>query len=179
MRREEVHGRGGVVGRPSAAPRRVTAVTAAAAPTAPVSILIPLQKGSTQSTVRPRIVKVDSVSVEEMNTKTFHRASSITAQRTGFNHVVLSDMLVLKMSSHGNLSLKSPITNWAMVRQSFGMGCKMFSKVIFPEEPFLANSTLVRLDSSVAHLVTPHISTIRKLHVANITFEHFAVISCV
>ena len=69
-------------------------------------------------------------------------------------------MFILKMGSHGNLTLKSTVADGTMIRQSFRMRRKVFCQVVLTEKSLLADSTLVRLDTCVAHFVAPHICTI-------------------
>lgn len=57
--------------------------------------------------------------IKEVQPKAFHGRRTIIAERTRFNHIVLTDMLVLKVSAHCNLSLETSVTYRAMVWQSF------------------------------------------------------------
>lgn len=52
---------------------------------------------------------------------------------------------------------------------------KVLGQMVLAKESFLAHAALVRLDAGVAHLVPPHIRTIRKFHIAHITFEELSL----
>lgn len=110
-----------------------------------------------------------------MYSKTLHGRGAVTTQRASFDEVVLSDVFVLEMSTHGNLTLESSIAYWAMIRQAFSVGCKMFGQMIFPEESFLTNATFVRFDPCMPHFMSTHVSSIWKLHIAHIAFEYFSM----
>lgn len=110
-----------------------------------------------------------------MYPQALHRTRPITAQRTRFDQIMLSDMFILKMRPHCNLPLKTPITNRTMIRQRFRVCGKMFRQMILPEESLLTHSALVRFHTSVSHLVPPHIRPIRKFHITHIALEHFPV----
>jgi len=69
-------------------------------------------------------------------------------------------MFILKMGSHGNLTLKSTVADGTMIRQSFRMCCKVFCQVVLAKKSLLADSALIRLNTCVAHFVAPHICTI-------------------
>nr|CAD7262836.1 unnamed protein product [Timema shepardi] len=86
---------------------------------------------------------------------TFHRASSVATQWARFYHVMLSNMLVLEVCPHSNLSLEASIAYWAVERQRFGVCSEMFSQMIFSEETFLAYSALVhqRLEGCLVRLI--------------------------
>lgn len=88
---------------------------------------------------------------------------------------MLTNVLILKMRPHSNLPLKATIAYRTVVGQCFSMRGEMFGKVILPEESFLTNAALVGFDASVPHLVSPHVGSIRELHVANITLEQFSM----
>lgn len=98
--------------------------------------------------------------VEEVYPQGFHRTGPIAAQWTRLDQVVLTDVLVLEVSSHRDLPLETPIADRTVVRQCFGVRGKVFRQVVFSEEPLLADSTLVRLDTRVTHLVTPHVGAV-------------------
>lgn len=100
------------------------------------------------------------MSVKEMNPEALHGGSAITTQGASFNEVVLSDVFVLEVRTHGNLALESSVAYWAMIRQALGVSCEMFCQVIFPEESFLADATFVRLYSSVPHFMSTHVGAI-------------------
>lgn len=110
-----------------------------------------------------------------MHSETLHRTSPITAERAGFDKIVLPDVFVLEMSPHGNLALEAPVADRTVVRQGFGMGSEVLGEMVLAEEPLLANTALVRFDAGVAHLVSTHVGAVGELHVADVALEHLAV----
>lgn len=87
-----------------------------------------------------------------MQPKAFHSRCTIIAERTRFNHIVLTDMLVLKVSAHSDLSLKTTVTYRAMVWQSLRMCRKVFRKMVLPKESLLTYPTFVRFHACMPHL---------------------------
>lgn len=57
--------------------------------------------------------------VEKVKPETLHCSGSVIAERTRLDHIVLSDVFVLEMSSHSDLPLKSPVAYGTVIRQSF------------------------------------------------------------
>lgn len=100
------------------------------------------------------------MTIEKMNAQRFHCSSSIIAQRTCFNEIILANMLILEMGAHRNLPLKAAIADRTVIGQRFGVRRKVLSQVIFAKESFLAHTTFVRLNTGVAHFVSSHICTI-------------------
>lgn len=84
-------------------------------------------------------------------------------------------MLVLEVSTHGDLPLEPTVANRAMVRQAFSMRSEVFSQMILAEESLLTHATLVRFNPCVPHFVTAHVRAVRKLHVADIALEELPV----
>lgn len=115
------------------------------------------------------------MTIEEMHSQRFHGAGAIAAQRTRLDQVMLADMFILEMGSHGDLSLKSSIADRTVVRQCFCVRRKVLSQVILPKEPFLTHTALVGLDTCVTHFVSSHIRAVRELHVTDVALKQFAV----
>lgn len=74
------------------------------------------------------------MSVEKVHSQRLHRARSVAAQGTRFDEIMLSDVFVLEVCSHRDLSLKPAVANRAVVWQGLCMRCEMFGQVILPEE---------------------------------------------
>lgn len=87
-----------------------------------------------------------------MQPEAFHSRRTIVTKRTRLDHIVLAHVLVLKMSTHCNLSLETSVTYWAMVWQSFRMRREVFCKMVLPKESLLAYSTLIRFYTCMPHL---------------------------
>lgn len=74
------------------------------------------------------------MSIEEMYPKGLHSARTVAAQWAGFDEIVLTHVLILKVSSHCNLPLKATITDGAVVWQGFCVGGKVLRQVILSEK---------------------------------------------
>lgn len=90
--------------------------------------------------------------IKEVQPKAFHSRCTVIAKRTRFDHIMLTDMLVLKVSTHRDLSLKTTITYRAMVWQSLRMCCKVFRKMVFPKESLLTYPTFIWFNTCMPHL---------------------------
>lgn len=95
-----------------------------------------------------------------MNPKTLHSGSTVAAEGASFDEVMLSNVFVLEVGAHRNLTLKPSVAYWAMIRQALGVRREMFCQVIFSEKPLLAYAAFVRLHSCMPHLVPAHIRAI-------------------
>lgn len=100
------------------------------------------------------------MSIKEVYSETLHSGCTVATQRASFNKVMLSNMFVLEVSTHCDLSLESSVAYRAMVWQAFGVGREMFCQMVLPEESLLTNATLVWFDASVTHFMAPHIRAI-------------------
>lgn len=107
---------------------------------------------SVKNTVRERERFTKNLPIKKVQPKAFHSRRAIIAEGARFHHVVLTDVLVLKVSAHRDLSLESSITYRAMVRQSLRMRREVLRKVVLPKESFLTYPALVRLHARMPHL---------------------------
>lgn len=82
--------------------------------------------------------------VEEVHPQRLHCAGSVAAQGASLHEIMLSYVLVLKMSSHRNLSLKSSVADRAVVWQGFRVCGEMFSQVVFAKESVRGSIKYVR-----------------------------------
>lgn len=72
--------------------------------------------------------------VEEVDAQRLHSAGPVAAQGARFDEIMLSYVLVLKVSAHRDLSLKSSIADGAVVWQGFRMRSEMFGQMVLAKE---------------------------------------------
>jgi hypothetical protein len=87
-----------------------------------------------------------------MQPKAFHSCRTIIAQWTRLDHIVLTDMLVLKMSAHRDLPLETSIAYRAMIRQGFRMRREVLGEMVLPKKSLLTYSTFVWFHACMSHL---------------------------
>lgn len=73
--------------------------------------------------------------VEEVHAQRLHRARPVAAQGARLDEIMLAYVLVLEMSSHRNLSLKSSVADGAVVWQGFRMRGEVLGQVVLAKEP--------------------------------------------
>lgn len=90
--------------------------------------------------------------IEKVQPKALHSRRTIVTERTRLDHIVLTHVLVLKVSAHRDLSLETSVAYRAMVWQCFRVRRKVFRKVVLSKESLLAYPTFVRLHPRMPHL---------------------------
>ena len=75
------------------------------------------------------------------------------------------------MGPHCNLPLKPLVADRTMEGQLLIMSRHVLGQVVFPEEPLLTNPALKRLHPGMPHPVSPHVCSVRELHVADVALK--------